>query len=722
MEGMADFASRDLLGSQLTLSDELIFTPQIHGEEIYYHLEVPSEGIFYSVGYSEYVFISLLDGNTSVAQAITETARTLGSQALSQHQGSQTAKWLIDNNLVRFSNSASGSIMGKSKNQSLVQRMNPFWMKWSLGSPDRLLSFLSLLFGWLFSVPATLLGIGIILFGAGSLFSNWNEFSANVNGILSSNNWLYLALAWVVLKVVHELGHGIACKYYGGEVRDTGLIFILFAPLAYVDVTSCWRFSSKWQRIHVAAAGMYVELIVAAVAAIILSQGASPVTQNFLQNLIVMASVSTLVFNANPLMRFDGYYIFSDLFEIPNLASEANRYLTGLLKRVFYGVKIQPLRILGFRLWCIRVYSIASAVWRLLICVSLTTAASVLFSGAGVVLAVLGIVIWFVVPCFRLLANLQQQLYESPTTFVRSLTVTGTIALVLIATWNWLPWPAEMTAPVIVEYSDLATIRSESAGFVTRINVRDGQYVNEGDLLLQLRNGELESRTKNLQIDLQRKESLHRITLSQANSALAQVAERNVQAAEVRLTEAKRQVNALAVRADTSGKIIARNLEQKIGTYLQQGDAILAIGNEQSKELLVSIGQEEIEKVLPQIGQLTNFRVSGTAMQSGKLDRIDPRASVNLPHPAMSTANGGPLSISLKRTANSGQQLVVPRFRGVIALPTEISSTLGAGEQGQAMFGLRQESVGEYLSVKIYYWFESILKPSPGNRHSSSSS
>ena len=187
----------------------------------------------------------------------------------------------------------------------------------------------------------------------------------------------------------------LACKYHRGEVRETGLIFILLAPMAYVDVTSCWRFPSRWQRIHVAAAGMLAELLVAAVAAITWAHTDSSVVHHLLFNVIVMASLSTLLFNANPLMRFDGYYILADLVEIPNLATDGNRFLKAAASRIFFGEKQRPLQALGFRRWFVRSYGLAAAAWRLLICVSLVTAASVLLHGAGLVLAVAGVFAWF---------------------------------------------------------------------------------------------------------------------------------------------------------------------------------------------------------------------------------------------------------------------------------------------------------------------------------------
>ena len=194
--------------------------------------------------------------------------------------------------------------------------------------PDRWLSKLSPHTNWLFSAPMTALGMLLITAGMIVAIVRWNELVDSSQLVFARNNWLLMGVAWLVLKVAHELAHALACKRQGGEVREAGLVFVLFAPAAYVNVTSAWRFPCKWQRVHVAAAGMYVELVLAALAVMAWNHVDSIVLRHLLFNIILMASFTTLVFNANPLMRFDGYYILSDLLEIPNSAPGTVRDLS----------------------------------------------------------------------------------------------------------------------------------------------------------------------------------------------------------------------------------------------------------------------------------------------------------------------------------------------------------------------------------------------------------
>ena len=153
-----------------------------------------------------------------------------------------------------------------------------------------------------------------------------------------------------------------------GTVRETGIMFILFAPLAYVDVTSSWRFRSQWHRIHVAAAGMYVELAIAGIAAIVWSNTEGGWLSSMCFNTIVMASITTVMFNANPLMKFDGYYILSDALGMPNLYVNGQQYVSYWARRYLLGVPgMLPAWSRGHGI-IIRIYGWTSLAWRIMTC------------------------------------------------------------------------------------------------------------------------------------------------------------------------------------------------------------------------------------------------------------------------------------------------------------------------------------------------------------------
>ncbi|MCA9169586.1 MAG: efflux RND transporter periplasmic adaptor subunit [Planctomycetales bacterium] len=714
-----DPSTLDTGSVRLKLAEELVFTPQVHGETTYYHIEHPTQGRFYRVGYPEYVFLSTLDGSRTVAQALAITARILGANALSNARGKEIATWLVANRLASLADQESGWL---SHTQTLerhsangLTRFNPFWIKLPLGSPDRLLSALLPGFGWMFSVWGTLAGLTVIAVGVVCLFAHWPTFTSSATTVLAPHNWLWLMLASIGLKAIHEFSHGLACKYYGCEVRQTGIVFILLAPMAYLDVTSCWRIPSRWRRIHVAAAGMFAELVVAAIAAVIWTQTESSIAHHLLFNVIVMASLTTILFNANPLVRFDGYFILADLLKIPNLATEGSRFVASVAQRICFGTANRPLHVLGLQRALIGAYGFASAAWKILICISLVTAAAVLLQGAGLLLACWGVIAWVGQPLWELSVNLQRRWYEDRISFYRATMIGGLTTVVLAAILWRAPVPGRITAPAVVDYTNTSVVRCSAAGFVQQVHVVDGQSVEQGDLLVELSNDEMLTEQRELELAYEQELVRYRVALNDQNGAAAQVAQRNLEAISDRRHEVTQQVASLQVCAPLSGRIVGRNLEQTVGTHVAEGDELLMVADESRKELIISIAQDHIDTILPQVGAHARFRVGSRLARYGTLDHINPRASNLLPHPALNSAFGGPLAVKLGGGASDTDvRLAEPRFSGSIHLPAAVCQDLGAGERGYVVFGWRSERLGEFAWLRFHKWWESILSlPKP---------
>ncbi|GAG26164.1 unnamed protein product, partial [marine sediment metagenome] len=154
-------------------------------------------------------------------------------------------------------------------------------------------------------------------------------------------SWLLLGAVLAVTKVLHELGHAYACKRFGGECHEIGILLLVFTPCMYCDVSDSWLLPSKWKRAAIGAAGIYVETVLASLATFFWWHS-DPGLFNFVcLQVMFICSVSTLLFNGNPLMRFDGYYIVSDLLEMPNLQQKAGVVLKRITSRWCLGLKQQ---------------------------------------------------------------------------------------------------------------------------------------------------------------------------------------------------------------------------------------------------------------------------------------------------------------------------------------------------------------------------------------------
>ena len=715
MSSAPDASTVDLTRTRLTLRADLKFSAQVCGDQTFYHVELPSSSEYYRLGYTEYVFLSLLDGRTTFCEALAITARTQGASAFTQQQALSLYSWLLERGVADFADGSSGAggsrTTKKKPNGNVLQNCNPFWIRIPFGSPDEILKRLQPVLGWLFSPIATVIALGAMVLAALQLGNDWQKFQTAATTVFAPDNWLWLLLAWVVLKSIHEVAHGLTCQRYGGSVRETGIIFAFFAPLAYVDVTSSWGFSSRWQRIHTAAAGMYVELLLASVAVFTWSHIESQLLSHLLYNVIVMASLSTILFNANPLMRFDGYYILSDLLNIPNLYTRSSEAVQQMSGRLLLGVRSTAPAVAGQDLWTLRIYGLAATFWRLLICATLMIAASVFFHGAGVLLAVAGMVAWFGVPVWKAIQVAVRLMESNPARVLRAGVVVSLFVAFTSGILFGLPVPFASTAPGTVELREGCRIRSSVDGFVTSVLVTDGQVVNAGDLLMSLRNDELLTQMKDLALQVRQETVRWQMSMKEHDAGAARVAQGNLLSLQAQHLETQEQVAGLSIFAPTSGRVRARTLRDLANTFVNEGDDLLVVDDGQPRELIVSVAQEDFNLAAKKSGAVIDLRIGTRVRSTGILQRVTPRASTRLTSPALAAPAGGPLAVVAASTDSKDElRLTEPRFQAIVELPAELAADEAVGERGYICLGRPDQSLATYLYDQSTEWLRNQIE------------
>ncbi|MDA1018502.1 MAG: efflux RND transporter periplasmic adaptor subunit [Planctomycetota bacterium] len=704
---MLDSSTQEFTRSKLKLRDDLIFTAQRNGGDALCHIEDPPRGKFFRIGFAEYTFLSLLDGKTSVAQALTLTARALGPNAFTERESTSICRWLLENKLV---DSAAGPIHQPTAQSNLTQRLNPFWSKIPLCRPDRVLDWSKLFIGWTQSAAMGLIAIPLIVAGIVTVAGEWDRFQSSSTDVFSPGNWLWMGLAWLMLKLIHEVSHAIACKRHGGEVREMGVIFILFAPLAYVDVTSCWRFRARWQRIHTAAAGMMSELVLASVAALLWARTDSVVLGRFLHDVMLMASLTTLLFNANPLMRFDGYYILSDLLDLPNLYGTSSAYVRNLTARVFLGRQAPPLRECGVKALFVKCYGVAALVWRVVICVSLTMGASVMFHGAGIALAALGIVLWLGGPLVGCVTSIRREVRTRPHVLSRLIGSTTAVSLACVAVLMYVPWPGGHTVPGIVEFDPLEVVRTDTSGFVRRVHVSDGELVMAGTLLVELENQDLEAEVRDLELSLEQSRARHRVHMRKQEIASAQIEESLAESINQRLADKRAELAGLSIRAPVSGRVMSRHLETLVDTYLKAGSELASIGNDRNVVFRMAVHQNTFDVVNAAIGSGVSIRLQSGDVLEGTVREVVPRASHQPTHPALCAPNCGPLAVTVDAGddgSNSELRLTTPHFSGRVAIDSA-DANLHPGQLGMVAVHSSHESLAGGVYNRLYHWFHAF--------------
>ncbi len=314
-----------------------------------------------------------------------------------------------------------------------------------------------------------------------------------VRQFITPGNLVWLAVTLAAAKVLHELGHALTCIRLGGQCRELGLMLLVFTPCLYCDVSDAWTFSNKWRRIAVSAAGIIVEIVLAALAALLWCYSPPGLIHALSFNVMVVCSVSTLLFNGNPLMRYDGYYVLADLVEVPNLAEQSRTVLAHAAAFVFLGIRSRRAGMLPARgQFMLGLYGLASLAYRCLAVCAILWIVHRVSDAWGV--AVLGDAVGVIVLAGMLLPPIwqgaaffsNQRLTRSGATGLRMLVFSGfwAAALAFIA---FIPWPCRVMSPLVIEPENAHPVYAVVAGTLTT-SLRAGDQVVKGQEVARLVN------------------------------------------------------------------------------------------------------------------------------------------------------------------------------------------------------------------------------------------
>ena len=382
-------------------------------EELWYVLEDLSSGRFHRFTPPTYFVIGLMDGSLTVEEIWRHALEELGEDAptqgemiqlLAQLHGSDALQTDVPPDVLELFTRHNRQRRAKWKQRLL----NPLAVRIPLFDPERflvrLMPLVRPLFGWF----GAALWLSVVALGLASLLAHWSELTEDVaDRALSVTNLFALWLVYPLVKALHEFGHAFATKRWGGEVHEIGIMLLVLFPVPYVEASSASAFQSKWQRMLVGAAGILVELFLAALAMLVWVNVESGVVSTVAYNVMLIGAVSTLFFNGNPLLRFDGYYVLADAIEMPNLAMRSKRYLAYLVQHYLFGVSDakSPATRRDERAWLL-LYGVASFCYRMFIMFFIVLFVAGKYFIIGALLAVWAVVMQIVVPFAKMLSFL----------------------------------------------------------------------------------------------------------------------------------------------------------------------------------------------------------------------------------------------------------------------------------------------------------------------------
>jgi multidrug efflux pump subunit AcrA (membrane-fusion protein) len=336
-------------------------------------------------------------------------------------------------------------------------------------------------------------------------------------------------------------------------------------------------------------------------------------------------------------------------------------------------------------------------------------AASVLFRGAGVALAMAGCVAWFGLPVWHALKSVVFLGRTAPLRLVRGGVVLTSCVMLLASFLFQMPVPFLRVAPGVVSLPEGCRVRSAVDGFIEQIHVQDGQQVTAGTLLITLRNAEITNRHADLQLQMEQETIRQQIAMKEYDAGAASIAVSNLQSLRDRLQETHSQESGLKVYAPTDGCVVADHLDWKPGVYVKEGTDLLTIDDQRSRELRVSVAQQDLSLAESRLKQSVSIRIGTRPAFQGTMMKVVPRASRRLFAPSLAATEGGDLPVMAAADDENTMQLTDRRFEAVVALDPAAASVL-IGERGRVTLGSLDDSLAGYVYDQVERWLRKQIQ------------
>ncbi len=558
--------------------------------------------------------------------------------------------------------------------------------RFPLFNPDRLLALGLPLVRWVFSKAGFVLWLTLVLSGLKVVIDHAPALADQGQSVLAPGNLALLYLSLAGLSLLHEFGHAFACKRFGGAVPTMGVMLLVFTPLPYVDVTSSWSFRSRRQRLIVGASGMMTELAVASIAAWVWASTLPGLVNSLAYNIMFLASVSTLLFNANPLLRFDGYYLLSDGANLPNLYPRAQQQLKYLAERWLLGLPrlTPPAQNSREGRW-LATYGVSSAVYRVFICAAIVLFVAGQFLLLGALMALFCLIAWVVVPLVKgihFLVTSPRLDRRRPRAWA-GVTVGIGVPLLLL---GLVPVPRTFVVPGFVETDPYTLVVAEAPGFVAEVLAPTGTEVTAGQPLLRLTNAGLADELRAADARVEEARLRERLALRDGSIHYA-TAGRYHEAATRQQLYLREQETALTVNAREPGRWVAPRLGEQQGMFLPRGSYLGEIVGQSGAHFIAVVPQGSAAGLFDHEAPVrrVKLRIRGRSEETLTLPgpTILPGQRQQLPSPALGWHGGGPIAV--RADDSSGRTTNEPFFVLEVPLPGDFAHSLSHGQTGRLL-------------------------------------
>lgn len=643
---------------------------------------------YFELNDEEYFVLQRLDGMATfddVCREFNDRFRptTLDATELQRFLGQLVSQGLLAADGPGYGRALATRNRQRGAHQRWAALSNVLCIRFRGVDPDRLLEWLLQRCGWLFSRTAVAVSIALIVAAITLVlvqFERVVEMLPDARVLLSTQNLIWLPLLMAMVKILHEFGHGLTCKKFGGECRELGAMLLVFTPTLYCNVSDMWMVGDKWKRIAVSAAGMWVEAVIASICTLLWWFSTPGVFHSMCLNLMFVCGVSTILFNGNPLLRYDGYFVLSDWLEIPNLQQQSMGTLKGGIAHWFCGIRGNSIGESFHRRWLLVSYGIASMLYRLILMFVILWSLYYWLQPYGLgpavqLMAVPMVGLMMLTPLasaiqfFRSPEN-RQQIDWTRFRF-RAPLVLGLVVCVLA-----IPVPIRISAGALVDQDTAERVYAPLGGTL-EASVKVGDRVEAGQQIALLTDPSIRMELVRLEGELQH----HRLQLQQlerrrvfepAVAALIPAVRSAVEDYENQLQTLRETADRLVLKAPCGGLVLPSDWNSPVqpegslpswvgsplddrnrGCFIKPGTAICRVGPAESRAAMLLINQDDINLVrvgqrvriawqeLP--GQITTGEIVEIAALD--LDRLPRDAVRRLNLPARSGADGTPVPV-----------------------------------------------------------------------------
>lgn len=675
----------------------------------------------------QYHILQSLDGQRSLEDILREVRREFPTVHLTVMHVQSVVTDLFEKGLLSNDRPGQAGMLieraRKNRKKKITQTLTSLlYLRLPGWDPERTLTWMLPCLRWTFRPWAVALFCTLVVASwvlLGVRFDDFHRTFPEFQQFFGWPNLLYLWITLGVAKICHEFGHGLFCKYFGGECHEMGIMLLVFSPCLYCDVTDSWLMRNKWHRIAIGAAGMYVELIISAFALFLWWWTDSGMLHLLCFNVVTVTMLTTVIFNANPLMRFDGYYMFADWVEIPNLREKATRLLREKFAWYCFGIPRKPDPFLpeSGQNW-LALYAVASWLyrWFLLFVITMflyTFLKPYGLQSIGIALAVASIGGIFFSMGMGLYHTLAAPRSE-PLSY-RKIAVSLVALGLLIAAALMIPFPWYAEAPFVIEPEGGREVRVATPGRLVNLKVKPGDRVRKDEILAELENPDVSDRLRQLLIDRAVAQTQLKTSQSLEDAAGEQLARQRLAGLDAQIGDYKNQMEKLILRAPCNGIIVAppsrpeqvqTSMEEPLprwhgtplddhnrGCFLDRQTHLLTVAPTKRLVAIALVDQSNRNELEPGQHVELKFDHLPTEIIEGTVETISRRHQLFAPL-ELSNKSGGDLPTV---TDSQGREkLTSAAYPATVPLPGDMQ-IFRSGMRGRARFLLERRSAWGWL-------------------------